>query len=243
VNIKNAIKRPSTLLSLAALCLVASAPPTEAIDLYKYDFEVGGSLSGGGTISGYFVYDLDGSGTSAYKEWDITTTNGKFNGFRYTQSNSIVLAQTDASLNLKPGAGLTSILLQGFALRVLSLPSGENARELYLSFGTRSGDFNNTENYTPLTNANNTIMQSNDFFKRPSVEAISRPGIGADDRGLTANIQATATPIPFETDVLPFAGATALFAGGVWWKRRRGQGVAVDSSVEDSEVMARAEIK
>ncbi len=31
-----------------------------------------------------------------------------------------------------------------------------------------------------------------------------------------------ATEVPWETDVLPLVGATILFGGGMWWKRRRG---------------------
>ncbi|MBJ7901262.1 MAG: hypothetical protein GC158_15375 [Cyanobacteria bacterium RI_101] len=29
--------------------------------------------------------------------------------------------------------------------------------------------------------------------------------------------------VPWETDALPLVGATALFAGGVWWKQKRGK--------------------
>jgi len=39
-------------------------------------------------------------------------------------------------------------------------------------------------------------------------------GKGFDVSGIEA--------VPFESDVLPLVGATILFGGGMWWKRRRG---------------------
>ena len=43
---------------------------------------------------------------------------------------------------------------------------------------------------------------------------------GDEYEGFEQTIQA----VPFESDVLPLLGATILFGGGMWWKRRRGAG-------------------
>jgi hypothetical protein len=54
------------------------------------------------------------------------------------------------------------------------------------------------------------------------------------NEGFTSNYQA----VPWETDVLPLVGATALFAGAVWWKRRRGaEALDLSEATPDSEQM------
>jgi hypothetical protein len=74
----------------------------------------------------------------------------------------------------------------------------------------------------------NTTNFNNQFSvaaNQPITVTASNPASGS---GILQINQLTVTPVPFESDALPVVGSAAFMAGGLWWKRRRGQAKVTD---------------
>ncbi|MFN5516492.1 MAG: hypothetical protein ACK5CA_17605 [Cyanobacteriota bacterium] len=98
------------------------------------------------------------------------------------------------------------------------------------TFGTTTLTFSQGANSSVQTSfvGGNTTNFNNQFSvaaNQPITVTASNPASGS---GILQINQLTVTPVPFESDALPVVGSAAFMAGGLWWKRRRGQAKVTD---------------
>jgi hypothetical protein len=75
-----------------------------------------------------------------------------------------------------------------------------------------------------FTNSGSFSLDNSPFIasSTTTVRTVTKLNSSTPAQSYLAGIEVQA--VPFESDVLPLVGATILFGGGMWWKRRRGTG-------------------
>jgi hypothetical protein len=223
-------------LSLTALSLAFSAEQSQSIVIANYQF-TGTSLApttSDANVSASNV-NFTGSNASQFSLDNILVVNAATGATNATTavSNNSFFAFT-VTPNPLVSLALTSLDFQTAAGNANFTSDGYVVRSSVDSFGS---DLSSGFYTTPFP----TFASTSVNLTAPSFQAITAPvtfrvytfrGGGSIPTATAAydnlTLNGTATPVPFESDALPVVGSAAFMAGGLWWKRRRGQAKVTD---------------
>ncbi|MFN5513922.1 MAG: hypothetical protein ACK5CA_04015 [Cyanobacteriota bacterium] len=183
--------------------------------------------------------DLNSTGlefTNPQGTFSLTSFTSTYNGtlLNSTSDNNwlefdVTLAVSGSNVTVEFEAQSSTVLNTGSYVATYNLDLPPD----YTFTGTTFTVTNPTSptNFSASTSSGST---GNTITGVTSTLSVTSQNTFSTDQGFTSNYQA----VPLETDALPLVGVTALFAGAVWWKRRRGaEALDLSKATPDPEQM------